>query len=128
MTTMTLSGAIGILCDVHMRNVEADDYMIVMFATPDGYQHQFYAAAWTTLRDHLLASRETAPASRDHEIAREALAPFLNGSKPFDVVRWGENRRDNLTMTIETLTVRVTEAIAKARGEGLIDGLAEEDE
>jgi hypothetical protein len=61
---------------------------------------------------------------RDEEMAREALAPLLNPEPhPFQ-----EQFSDAHSITIDTLVMRVTEAIAKARGEGLLDGLAEEDE
>lgn len=56
--------------------------------------------------------------NRDEELAREALAPFLNeGNRPFKVIYFGPG----LSITIDTLVIRVTEAIAAGRAQGKRD-------
>ena len=55
---MTLDDAIRLLCGVHLRAVEFDDWHILMGAMPDTpWDHQGYPSAWAALRKHMLARR-----------------------------------------------------------------------
>jgi hypothetical protein len=55
---MKLDEAIKLLCGVHLRAMEFDDWEVRMGALPKTpWDQRDYVEAWSALRDHVLAGR-----------------------------------------------------------------------
>jgi len=57
---MSLDQAIALLCRVHLKNLEDDDWAVRMGATPYGHEVADYVPAWEALRAYLLKVRQEA--------------------------------------------------------------------
>lgn len=56
---MALDEAICLLCRVHLRAIEFDDWHVVIGAIPEtSWDAQDYPRAWEALREHVMKGRQ----------------------------------------------------------------------
>jgi hypothetical protein len=61
---MSLDEAISLLARVHLRHVEAEDWHVMVGATPSGsWEYEDYPRAWAALRKRLMEYRASIPAT-----------------------------------------------------------------